>query len=248
MTSDGVAVGRPARPVPLAAELAGELGMPFLPTVFTLLADHESYLQSVLEAFLARLPGGVDEHARATRLIGARAAAALVEVPLPAGSEYQPIMELIDAYNQANPRSLLFTVFVARRASSPWRVMEPPLPAHAPGDDLLADIKACHGGFMVPGFWRELAERWPGLAARAWSLVAPLAAGGPFAAARDEVHALAREAVVGSAATPEELGRTQTEANEIARIVSFYEIVIPTMVIEIECVRRALDLGAAVRA
>lgn len=78
--------------------------------------------------------------------------------------------------------------------------MESPLPAPPPGHDaeaLLADIRACHGGFNVPGFWRELAA-----------------------------------------------GCAPDDAAELAKILSFSAVVIPTMVLEIECLRHALALGA----
>lgn len=223
--------------------------MPFLPTVLTLLSDHEAYLRAAAEAFLARLPDAIDEHARATRSIGLQAAVFLVESPWEVGTSEPSIAALIDAYNRVNPPSLLFTLFLLGAADArQFRVMEPPLPSPPVRPDsgaLLADIAACHGSFKLPGFWRELMAGWPEEAACAWTLVRRLPENNRFARARDDVRSLDLGNVPrGAAPAPSELGCSVTEAGEIASILSFYAVVIPTMVIEIECLRHALALAA----
>lgn len=223
--------------------------MPFLPTVFTLLADHDRYLRAAVDAFLERPPDGIEDHGLQVRRIASEAAAAMVDTPWQTGTSAQPIRALIDAYNQVNPPSLLFTLFLAREPTCSFRVMESPLPAPPPGHDaeaLLADIRACHGGFNVPGFWRELAAGWPEQAASAWELVRRLPERNGFARAREAVRSLALQTIAGGGApAPAELGCAPDDAVELAKILSSYAVVIPTMVLEIECLRHALALGVS---
>jgi hypothetical protein len=222
--------------------------MPFLPTVFALLADHPAYLRAATEAFLAQLPDALDEHARSARAIAAAAAPCLVPSPWQVGPAASSIAALIDSYNQVNPSSLSFTLWLSPTQTRRLPVMEPPLPKPpAAGDSeaLLADIDICHGNFKVPGFWRELVARWPQHAASGWALVRRLPDNEGFARAREPVRSLALERTPGGAVpAPSDLGCSPTEAEEIARILSFYAVVIPTMVVEIECLRHALALAA----
>ena len=241
----GPAVRSPS-PLPpdLDARLRAELGMPFLPTVFTLLADHPTYLRAGAEAFLARLPDALDEHDRAVRRVGACAAPSLVTSPWRVGPAASSIAALIDSYNQVNPPSLLFTLWMFPARTRGVRVMEPPLPeppSAAGSEALLADIDVCHGSFKVPGFWRELVAEWPQQAARAWALVRPLPENAGFARAREAVSSLSLQRTPGGAApAPADVGCSPARAEEIARILSFYAVAIPTMVVEIECLRHAL--------
>lgn len=236
-----------ASPAPdLERRLEVGLGISFLPTVFILLADYERYLRAATEAFLARPPDAIDEHGQAIRRIGSEAAALLVERPWRVGASARSIDALIEGYNRANPPSLLFTLFLSPAPTKDFRVMEPPLPAPtAQHDDALADIDACHGNFKLPAFWRELAADWPEHAASAWELVRRLPDRDGFARARAAVRSRALQAIGGGGApTPAELGCAPGDGAEIAKILSFYAVVIPTMVVEIECLRHARALGA----
>jgi len=232
----------------LDARLREELGMPFLPTVFTLLSKHERYLRGAVDAFLAGPPAAIEEYGLRARRIGSEVAAAIVNTPWQTGTSARPIEALIDAYNQVNPPSLLFTLFLARGPAWTFRVMDPPLPEPPSGHDgdaLLADVRACHGGFNIPGFWRELEAGWPDHVASAWALVRSLPASAGFSRARAALSSLAMERTVGATApTPSQLGCSGAHAADIAKVLAFYAIVIPTMVIEIECLRHALALGA----
>lgn len=234
-------------PADLDARLRAELGMPFLPTVFTLLADHPEYLRVVTEAFLAQLSDALDEHTLAVRAIGTEAAATLVPTPWHVGPAAPSIVALTDSYNQVNPPSLLFTLFLSRSPIHPVRVMEPPLPEPPAAPDsgaLLADIDACHGSFKIPGFWRELVAMWPRQAGTAWALVRRLPETEGFARAREAVRTLAHEKTPGGQVpAPSDVGCSAAQAEEIATILSFYAVVIPTMVVEIECLRHALALA-----
>ncbi len=230
----------------LARRLEEALGMGFLPTVFILLAGQERYLRAATEAFLAQPLDAMEEHAQAIRLLGADAAARLMQRPWQLDASAREIGSLIDAYNVVNPPSLLFTLFLLPAPTRSFRIMERPLPPRPTRSDrraLLADIDACHGSFKLPGFWRELAAAWPEHAASAWSLVRALPEQAGFAHACEAVRSLAVEMVGEGAPAPAALGCTAAEAASIASILSFYAIVIPTMVIEIECLRHALALG-----
>jgi hypothetical protein len=235
-------------PADLDARLRAELGLSFLPTVFTLLADHPSYVRVATEAFLAQLPGALDSHTRAARSIGETAAASLVRSPWQVGASAASIAALLDAYNEVNPPSLLFALSLSRTRTRDFRVMEPPMPrppTETDGEALLADVDVCHGSFKVPGFWRELAAGWPRLAALAWALVRRLPESEDFARARDAIRLLAlQEALKRAVPAPLDVGCSPAEAQEIATILSFYAVVIPTMVVEIECLRHALALAA----
>jgi hypothetical protein len=235
-------------PADLDARLRTELGMPFLPTVFTLLADHPTYLRAAAEAFLARLPDALDEHYRAVRSSGASAALFLISSPWQVGPAASSIAALIESYNQVNPPSLLFTLWMSPGQTRGPSVMQPPLPeppTTAESEALLADIDVCHGNFKVPGFWRELVAGWPQQAARAWALVRSLPEHARFGRACEAVRSLSLQRTPGGAVpAPADLGCSPAQADEIARILSFYAVAIPTMVVEIECLRHALAVAA----
>jgi hypothetical protein len=224
--------------------------MPFVPTVFTLLGRHQRYLAAALDALFAGPLPDVDTHASRTRRIGQAAAATLVRRPPRAQADAPAILALLERYNEANPRSLLVTTPLARDLARPSGVMESPLPAAPPGgdvDDVLADIRTCHGQFNLPGLWREFAHGWPGLLADAWLLVRALASASEFRSSRDAVLSLALETAAGCVApSPADVGCDQREVLEINRILAWYQLVIATMIIEIECLRRAFGAGDAV--
>lgn len=218
--------------------------MPFLPTVFTLLERYDGYFVAAVDLAFSMLPRTIETHVERTRRIAAAAAATLVREPLDGGAAAGSVIELIERYNDANARSLLITTPLAGVQRTAARVMEAPLP-QKPADGtpqaLLADIRACHGDVNLPGFWRELADAWPGLADHAWPLVRAAALDHEFTRARDAILALATRAVGGPVApAPEELGAAPPQAAEIAEILAWYQLVIPTMVVEIECLRHAL--------
>ncbi len=240
--------GEASVPPDLERRLGEGLGISFLPTVFILLTNHEPYLRAATEAFLARPPDAMQERAEEIRRLGSDAAERLIERPWRLDASARSISALIEAYNKVNPPSLLFTLFLWPRPTSSFRIMELPLPARPrrhDGGALLADIDACHGSFRLPGFWRELATSWPEHAASAWELVRALPRRAGFARACEGVRSLALRTLVGeSAPAPATLGCGPGETAAIARILSFYAIVLPTMVIEIECLRHALALDA----
>jgi hypothetical protein len=79
----------------------------------------------------------------------------------------------------------------------------------------------------------------------AWALVRRLPESEDFARAREAIRLLAlQEALKRAVPAPLDVGCSAAEAQEIATILSFYAVVIPTMVVEIECLRHALALAA----
>jgi hypothetical protein len=235
-------------PARIDVRLREQLGMPFVPTVFQLLARHGRYLIAAIDALLDTTPAGVEEHTVRIRQIGACAATSLVHESLIAVPATEQIEALLIRYNEANPRSLLLTTPMAGTLITSARVMEPPLPPPPGGSGtaaLLEDVRACHGYVNVPGLWRELADGWPQVAVRGWELVRRLPLQPEFAQARLAVLAQARDAAAGKAApTPAEVGCSAQEVREIEQILGWYQLAIPTMIVEIECLRRGLELGA----
>jgi hypothetical protein len=149
------------------------------------------------------------------------------------------VLELLDRYNEANPRSLVLVGVLARPLDGPAAsVMAAPLPARGDGT-LLDDVRACHGGLTVPGLWRELHAASPEAAAAGWALVREIAATPDFARARAEAAALALDAGAGCGAPDLDALATPAERSEIAGILAWFWATIPAMIVEIECLRRA---------
>jgi hypothetical protein len=218
----------------LYARLRDALEVPFIPTVFRILARHELYLAAAVDA----LTGGIDastRHAFAQRARGVTRDAldAGTAVTLGTGGEYAEVVELLSRYNEANPRGMLVVRALARGVRPATGVMAPPLPTPVP--ELLADVRACHGGFTVPGMWRELHARHPAVALEAWPAVRKLATTPGFAAARAAVMALADEAMASvTPPRPAELVADPTAVAEIEEILAWFSVGIPSMVVEIE--------------
>jgi hypothetical protein len=216
------------------------LGVGFVPTVFRMLGRHERYLAAAIEAV-----GPLLEEPRGSQLsteVRARARQAALDIqPLTPGSDLAPIGVLINRYNDANPRSLVIMRVLARGLTSTSGVMTSPLAPRTP-HALLAEIAACHGGLTVPGLWRELHLLAPQRAAAGWEQVREAAQRPAFARAVAEVIALAEAAGEGwRAPSAAELALSAAQALEIDRILGWFAIVIPTMVVEIECLRAAVD-------
>jgi hypothetical protein len=66
-----------------------------------------------------------------------------------------------------------------------------------------------------------------------------------LARAREAVRSLSlQKTPSGDVPAPADVVCSAAQAEEIARILSFYAVAIPTMVVEIECLRHALALAA----
>jgi hypothetical protein len=229
--------------VALYARLRELLDIAFVPTVFRMLAVHERYLAAVVDALAATSARRRAAHARACVEFAVRVAAELDPPALDAGTDAPRVAALLDRYNVANPSGLLVLTALAMGLEPARGVLEPPLPSRA-GRSLDDDVLACHGGFTVPGLWRELGHGWPALAERAWNQIRALAEAPRFGTGRTELVALAAGAI-----GPGELPRpaavlTGRDAAEVEPIVAWFACAIPTMVLEIECLRLALNRGS----
>jgi hypothetical protein len=216
----------------LYARLRELLGVPFVPTVFRMLAVHEDYLAAVVDAASAAPLERRATYARRGVELAAEVARQLEPASLSAGEDTAAIQAVIERYNVANSAGMLILAALAD-GLEPARVLEAPLPDRA-GRSLQDDILLCHGGVTVPGLWRELAQSWPEVAERAWAQIRSLAQTARFASGRTELVALASEALPATAFPPADADP------EIERIVAWFARTIPTMVLEIECLRLAL--------
>jgi hypothetical protein len=227
------------------ARLREALGTPFVPTVFRMLAVHEGYLEAVVDAVCATPAERRRSYAQRCLEAAAEVARQLEPEGLDAGEHTAAIRALIARYNLTNPKGLLVLAALSTGLDRADGVLEAPLPPRS-GRPLEADILACHGGFTVPGFWRELSHGWPELAERAWTEVRTLAASPRFAAGRTQVLDLAAEALPPERfPRPDAAIRDAEAARDVARIVSWFARAIPTMMLEIECLRLAVDAGRA---
>jgi hypothetical protein len=228
--------------VALYARLRELLDVAFVPTVFRMLARHDGYLAAVVDALGATSAPRRATYARACVELAARVAAELDPPALDAGTDAPRIAALLERYNVANPSGLLVLTALAAGLPPARGVLEPPLPPRG-GRSLEDDILACHGGLTVPGLWRELAHGWPALAEPAWSEIRALAGAPRFATGRTELVALAAGAIGPGELPGPAAVLTARDAAEVERIIAWFARAIPTMVLEIECLRRALSRG-----
>jgi hypothetical protein len=216
----------------LYARLRELLGVPFVPTVFRMLAVHEDYLAAVVDAASAAPAERRATYARRGVELAAEVARQLEPGSVSAGEDTGAIQAVVERYNVANPAGMLILAALSD-GLEPAHVLEAPLPERA-GRSLQDDVLMCHGGFTVPGLWRELAHGWPDVAERAWTEIRRLAQAPRFASGRDELVALAAEASPATA-----FPRADIDP-DVQRIVAWFARTIPTMVLEIECLRLAL--------
>jgi len=170
-------------------------------------------------------------------------AAQLYPPALDVGADAPRVAALLERYNVANPSGLLVLTALAVGLQPARGVLEPPLPPRA-GRGVEDDVLACHGGFTVPGLWRELAHGWPALAERAWNEMRSLAEAPRFATGRTELVALAADAIAPGELPAPAAVLTGHDAGEVERIVAWFARAIPSMVLEIECLRLALSRGS----
>lgn len=216
----------------LYSRLRELLGVPFVPTVFRMLAVHEDYLAAVVDAASGTPAERRETYARRGVELAARVARQLEPGSVSAGEGAGAIRAVLDRYNVANPAGMLILAALSD-GLEPAPVLVAPLPERA-GRSLQDDVLMCHGGFTVPGLWRELAHGWPDVAERAWTEIRSLAQAPGFASGRDDLVALASEAIPATT-----FPRADVDP-DVERIVTWFARAIPTMVLEIECLRLAL--------
>lgn len=142
---------------------------------------------------------------------------------------------LIDKYSSVNPLNLLFALgLLGTDVVEQQSVMSPPLPSRS--GDIWDDILACHGGVVIPGFWRELGKR-PDLLEVVWSATRAQAQIGGFDPARE---ALLRSAVetVTNAGIDAVLNHVDPgEAKDIRAMLKWFPIGITTMIAEVAWIK-----------
>ncbi len=221
------------------------LDAPFVPTVYRRLAAiDERYLADALDA-LAPLIGGADARrfAAATCARAAEAAAELDIPPLRLGSAKREVLAIIDRYNAANPRSLLFVTALSASAErnattvaeGASGVMEDVPHSAAPTDTrpILDEIRVLHGDCTVPGMWREL-SRFPAVLRQAWAALRHTPGQAAFAQAQADIAMLARAEVQCRLAA-----QLPTAQQRTRNLLRHFKGVITAMIVEIECLRAA---------
>ena len=227
----------------LYSRLREALRTPFVPTVFRMLAIHEDYFAAVVDALSATSAERRRLYARRCLELASDVATQLHPRPLSAGEHTAAIATLIARYNAVNPNGLLVLTAMSAGLDEPEGVLTAPLPQRS-GRALDDDILACHGGFTVPGLWRELSHGWPDIAERAWTEVRALAESPRFATGRTELLDLAAGALPSDRfPRPAAAIADPDAARDVERIVSWFSRTIPTMMLEIECLRLAFDAG-----
>lgn len=223
------------------ARIAGLLGVPFVPTIYRMLGRWPDWLAASVDAIGPLLATrAADAFAGDAR--ERAASAGLPGDPLPAGNDARAVLAVLERYNRANPRSLLFATALDGGAPRPQGLMShgsrdvPPFTAGDPAG-VLEDVRARHGGLVLPGVWRELAG-WPDVLDAAWRRVRPLAGVPAFQNARTAVADLALAATSGTVApSPADHGVPEADQAEIAAITGWFAHGIPAVIVEIEYLR-----------
>ncbi len=215
----------------------------FVPTVFRMLAVHEGYLAAVVDAVCATSAERRQSYTRRCLELAADVAAQLQPRPVSTGEHTAAVAALITRYNVTNANGLLVLTALSATLDAPDGVLTTPLPQRS-GRALEEDILMCHGGFTVPGLWRELSHGWPDIAERAWTEVRVLAESPRFGTGRTELLDLAARALPSERfPRPAAAIANPDAARDVERIVAWFSRAIPTMVLEIECLRLAFDAG-----
>lgn len=216
------------------SQIRRQLGVPFVPTIYRILAQcPEPFLVAVdaLEDIVK-----LAEHTDFSRRVRQQAHAALRESRccLPKGVDLSAPFEAVMAnYSVANPIGLIFSLSMVGRPSQPHPgVMDSTIPP-ASDTDLSADIVACHGDVILPGFWRDTMV-WPELAQELWTCTRTHAREGHVERARDSVLDFAAATTSGTAvdAMAEKL-RPMFSA-DLVEILAWFPTGISTMIVEVE--------------
>lgn len=228
-----IAEGEASGEISLAyAQVRSILGVPFVPTIYRMAAMHESVFVKALGRLapvlnVQRERGFIFETERVARqaLKSPREGRFGGELDLQSS-------RLIERYSTANPLNLLFALGLLGTGVVEWpSVMSPPLPARS--HDIYTDIRNCHGGVTIPGFWRELGQN-PELLELVWSATRAQAEHGGFDAARRAVLEFGAE-TIRSAEVGALLSDISLEAAEqIHQLLGWFPTGIATMIAETE--------------
>ena len=136
-------------------------------------------------------------------------------------------------YSAANPIGLLFSLAVVGRHLRPHPgVMDSTIPLYR-ANDLRADIIACHGDVILPGFWRD-AMSWPEVAQEFWSCTRTHALEGHLELARNSVMGFADEATSGTVIDSLADNLRPLIPIELMEILAWFPTGISTMIVEVE--------------
>jgi hypothetical protein len=224
------------------ARLRELLGVPFVPTVFRVLGPYEPYLTAATDALAGVLSGPASaEFAAAARRRAAAATAEWRAGALCPGDRAADIGAMIERYNTANPRNLLFATALlpdSPREAGVMAAAATPPPPHDDVESILEDIRIVHGDYVLPGLWRELAAH-PHVLAPAWRAVRPLAGSPAFLEARAALTEQARAATADvRVSDPAAHGLRGDELQAVERVLAWFSDGIAAMIVEIEYLRR----------
>jgi len=209
------------------AQVRELLGVPFVPTIYRMIAVHEGAFVEALARLAPVLAAQKAEAFISRAEAVARQALGSTPEDGPEGVDPQTSL-LVERYSTANPLGLLFVIGllgtdVVRRSG----VMAPPLPARS--NDIFTDVRQCYGGVIVPGFWRELGQR-PEVLEQVWSATRAHAERSGFDAASRAVFeygvATIRSAGVGSVLSD----LPSREAHQIRELLGWFPTGISTMI------------------
>lgn len=216
------------------SKIREQLGVPFVPTIYRILAQCP-------EPFVAAVDALEDvvmlaEQTDFSRRVRLRARAALSEskccfpdaLQIPARFE-----TVMGDYSAANPIGLMFSLSIVGRQSRPIiGVMDSTMPPS--GEiDISADIIACHGDVILPGFWRD-AMTFPEVVQDLWSCTRTHALEGHFERAREFVLSFASETMSGTVAGGIAENLRPMIPSDLMEILAWFPTGISTMIVEVE--------------
>jgi hypothetical protein len=216
------------------SQIRSQLGVPFVPTIYRILAQcPEPFLVAVnaLEDIVK-----LAEHTDFSRRVRQQAHAALrvSRCCLPESIDLSaPFDTVIANYSVANPIGLIFSLSIVGRPSHPHPgVMDSLIPATA-DTDLSADIVACHGDVILPGFWRDTMA-WQELAQELWTCTRTHAREGHLERARDSVLDFAAAATSGTAVDAMAEKLRPMMPDDLVEILAWFPTGISIMIVEVE--------------
>lgn len=218
-------------------EIRAQLGVQFVPTIYRILAQCEEGFAVGVDALpdIVRLAKEHDVARividRARRGLGDAACCAphLPETP-------EELRRLLHDYAKANAFGLLFSVALL---GAPVRVYPGVLGATTPvtpAPDLLADIVACHGGLILPGFWRDVTAI-PDVGVPLWAAVRSHGREGHFARARLEILSVTEELPADSVISATALKAGAAIPPDLMALLAWFPTGISTMIAEVEWLR-----------
>lgn len=210
------------------ARVRALLGTNFVPTVYRQLAVHPGAFAVALDRLAPIVALGrssrFPERARSLARNAFPANAAVLDL-----SDAR-VSDVVERYRDANPFNLLFSLVISGSlTASPYRTMEPPLPA--PNVDIWQDIQICHGGPVLPGLWRDLAP-WPDDLERLWREVRVAADAGLILAARESLLLEARGLLSSAGMTPDLDEVLAFVPPQMAAAFAWFPVGVATMVAE----------------